>query len=114
MRIDDILSAIVIGLVVGTLARLVLPGKQSIGILATWLIGFGAALAGSWASGRLGISDDARAALDWPAMNWHLAWSWAVLAMQVAFAVIGVALVAAVTRPYYAYRESHPRRASRA
>jgi len=113
MRIDDILSAIVIGLMVGTLARLVLPGKQSIGILATWLIGFGAALAGSWASGKLGVSDDARASLDWAAVNWHFSWSWAELAIQVAFAVIGVALIAAVTRPFYAYRETHPRRARR-
>jgi uncharacterized membrane protein YeaQ/YmgE (transglycosylase-associated protein family) len=110
MRIDDVLSAIVIGLLVGTLARLVLPGKQSIGILATWLIGFGAALGGSWASQRLGVSNSTRAALNWPAVNWHFSWSWAELAIQVAFAVIGVALVAAVTRPYYAYREAHPRR----
>jgi len=113
MRIDDVLSAIVIGLVVGTLARLVLPGRQSIGILATWLIGFGAALGGSWAAKHLGVSDDARAAFDWNSVNWHFSWSWAELAIQVAFAVIGVALVAAVTRPYYAYREAHPRRSRR-
>lgn len=114
MRIDDILSAIVIGLIVGTLARLVLPGRQSIGIILTWLVGFGAALGGSWAARRLGVSDDARAALDWNSMNWHFSWSWAELAIQVAFAVIGVALVAAITRPYYAYRENHPRRSRRA
>ncbi|MEV0270016.1 GlsB/YeaQ/YmgE family stress response membrane protein [Hamadaea sp. NPDC050747] len=113
MRIDDVLSAILIGLVVGTLARLVLPGKQSIGILATWLIGFGGALAGSWAAKRLGVSDDARAALDWNSVNWHFSWSWAELAIQVAVAVIGVAIVAAVARPFYAYRETHPRRARR-
>lgn len=114
MRIDDVLSAIVIGLVVGTLARLVLPGRQSIGVLATWLIGFAAALGGSWASQRLAVSDDARSALDWPAMNWHFSWSWAELAIQVAFAVIGIALVAVVTRPYYTYRANHPRRVRRA
>lgn len=113
MRIDDVVSAIAIGLIVGTLARLLLPGRQSIGIFATWVIGFGSALLGSWGAKRLGVSDDARAALDWNSMNWHFSWSWAELAIQVAFAVIGIALVAAATRPYYAYRSSHPRRGRR-
>ncbi|WP_064741738.1 GlsB/YeaQ/YmgE family stress response membrane protein [Hamadaea tsunoensis] len=114
MRIDDIVSAIVIGLVVGTLGRLVIPGRQSIGILTTWLIGFGAALLGSWASNALDVTDNAVAHFDWNAVNWHFSWSWAELGIQVAFAAIGVMLAVAVGRALSFRRgEERPRRRTR-
>ncbi|WP_037675245.1 GlsB/YeaQ/YmgE family stress response membrane protein, partial [Streptomyces afghaniensis] len=39
MEIDGIISAIVIGIVIGVLGRLVVPGRQRIGILWTILVG---------------------------------------------------------------------------
>jgi uncharacterized membrane protein YeaQ/YmgE (transglycosylase-associated protein family) len=47
MEISGIISAIVIGIVIGVLGRLVVPGRQHIGILWTILVGIVAALLGS-------------------------------------------------------------------
>jgi uncharacterized membrane protein YeaQ/YmgE (transglycosylase-associated protein family) len=43
-----IITAIIGGLIIGALARLVMPGKQNIGIIVTILLGIGGSLAGSW------------------------------------------------------------------
>ena len=42
----QILGLIVIGIVIGVLARLVLPGRQPIGVGLTVLLGIGGALVG--------------------------------------------------------------------
>lgn len=76
MNVNGILSALVVGLIVGALARLVVPGRQRIGILLTLLIGVVAAIAG------LAI---ARAA---DIHGWFL-----ILLAQVALAAIVVTLV---------------------
>ncbi|MFB7757681.1 GlsB/YeaQ/YmgE family stress response membrane protein, partial [Streptomyces sp. NPDC056121] len=39
MEISGVISAIVIGIVIGVLGRLALPGRQRIGILATVVVG---------------------------------------------------------------------------
>jgi uncharacterized membrane protein YeaQ/YmgE (transglycosylase-associated protein family) len=39
MHPDTIIGALVIGLIIGALARLVVPGKQDIGILMTIVVG---------------------------------------------------------------------------
>ncbi len=49
MQVTGIISAIVIGLVVGLLGRLVVPGKQSIGVILTVVLG----LVGSFVGGYL-------------------------------------------------------------
>jgi uncharacterized membrane protein YeaQ/YmgE (transglycosylase-associated protein family) len=46
--IGTIIGAIVVGLIVGVLARLVMPGKQSIGVIMTVLLGAIGAFLGSW------------------------------------------------------------------
>ncbi len=46
MDIDGFISAIIAGIVIGALARLVLPGRQPIGILLTILTGIAGALLG--------------------------------------------------------------------
>lgn len=43
-----IITAIVVGAIIGALARLVMPGKQNIGVLMTILLGIGGSLIGSW------------------------------------------------------------------
>ena len=43
-----ILSAVIVGLVIGALARLVMPGKQNIGVLMTIVLGVLGSLIGSW------------------------------------------------------------------
>lgn len=47
MTIGGIISAIIVGLIVGALGRLAVPGKQNIAIWLTIVIGIVAALIGS-------------------------------------------------------------------
>jgi len=55
--IGTIIGAIVIGLLVGGLARLVMPGKQNIGVVMTVILGAIGAFVGSWVSYKLGYSN---------------------------------------------------------
>ena len=43
-----IIGAIIVGAIIGVLARLVLPGKQNISIVVTVILGILGGLAGSW------------------------------------------------------------------
>ncbi|WP_432483279.1 GlsB/YeaQ/YmgE family stress response membrane protein [Kineococcus esterisolvens] len=78
------LSAIIVGLVIGALARLVLPGKQKIGIIMTILVGIVAALIGLAIGAALNLTDDG--------------FSWITLAIQVVLAAIGVSILAGSSR----------------
>jgi uncharacterized membrane protein YeaQ/YmgE (transglycosylase-associated protein family) len=55
--IGTIIGAIVVGLVVGGLARLIMPGKQNIGVVMTVILGAIGALLGTWVSYNLGYSN---------------------------------------------------------
>jgi uncharacterized membrane protein YeaQ/YmgE (transglycosylase-associated protein family) len=55
--ISGIISAIIVGLIIGALGRLVVPGKQNIPIWLTIVIGIGAALIGSAIAGALGVKE---------------------------------------------------------
>ncbi|MDQ4006783.1 MAG: hypothetical protein M3211_01645 [Actinomycetota bacterium] len=48
------LGLIIVGLVIGALARLIKPGRQRIGLLMTLLLGVGGALVGGIIAGLLG------------------------------------------------------------
>jgi uncharacterized membrane protein YeaQ/YmgE (transglycosylase-associated protein family) len=50
LAISTIISSIIVGLVIGALGRLVIPGRQSIGLLATVMLG----LIGSIVGGFIG------------------------------------------------------------
>ena len=50
----QILGLIVVGLIIGALARLLKPGKQSMSIVATMLLGVAGALIGGLIAGLLG------------------------------------------------------------
>ena len=53
----QILGLILIGIVIGVLARLLLPGRQSIGVLMTVLLGIGGALVGGVVASAIGEGD---------------------------------------------------------
>lgn len=57
MEISGVISAIVIGLIIGLLGRLVLPGRQHIGVLWTIAVGIVAALIGSAIAEGLDLND---------------------------------------------------------
>ena len=110
MTATGILSAILIGILVGTLGRLILPGRQNIGVISTVAIGILAALGGTWIARQLNIDDRAPASFNWDAMNWHLTWSWAELGVQVLVAIVVIALAAALTNTAIAENSRAKRR----
>jgi uncharacterized membrane protein YeaQ/YmgE (transglycosylase-associated protein family) len=81
VTITGIITAIVIGLIVGVLARLILPGRQSIPVWLTIVVGIVAAFLGTALARALGIPT-ATSGIDWME-----------LLVQLILAVIGVALV---------------------
>ena len=84
MTITSIITAILIGIVVGILGRLALPGKQPIGMLVTILVGIVAAFIGTAIARALGIPTATNGV------------DWLELLVQVIVAAIGVALVASL------------------
>ena len=79
--ISSIISAIVVGAVIGALGRLVVRGKQHISILMTIVIGIIAALIGTFIANALGVGNTS--GIDW-----------IKLVIQVVLAAIGVSLYA--------------------
>ncbi|WP_432043873.1 GlsB/YeaQ/YmgE family stress response membrane protein [Streptomyces cadmiisoli] len=57
MEISGVISAIVIGVIIGALGRLVLPGRQRIGVLRTIGVGIAAAFVGTGIAAGLGVAD---------------------------------------------------------
>ncbi|AGZ51107.1 GlsB/YeaQ/YmgE family stress response membrane protein [Mycobacterium kansasii] len=55
--IGTIIGAIVVGLIVGALARLVMPGKQNIGVIMTVVLGAVGSFLGTWISYKFGYSN---------------------------------------------------------
>ncbi|CAA0134313.1 Uncharacterised protein [Mycolicibacterium vanbaalenii] len=53
-----ILGAIVVGLIVGGLARLIMPGKQNIGVIMTVALGALGSFLGSWVTYQLGYPNE--------------------------------------------------------
>lgn len=77
--ISAIISALIVGIIIGALGRLVVKGKQDMSLLATLLIGIVAALIGTLIASLLGVSDT-------PGVDWIQ------LFIQVALAAVGVSL----------------------
>lgn len=84
LTVMGIITALIVGLIIGALGRLVVPGRQNIPLWLTMLIGVGAALLGTVLARAAGIATET-AGIDW-----------AELLVQVVLAAIGVALVAGV------------------
>ena len=83
MTVTGIITAIIIGLIVGALGRLVVPGRQSMPIWLTIVVGIIAAFIGTALAHAIGISTNT------PGVDWG------ELLCQVIVAAIGVAIVAA-------------------
>lgn len=56
--IGTIVGAIIVGLIIGALARLVMPGNQNIGVAITIVLGALGSLIGTWLSYKLGYSNE--------------------------------------------------------
>ena len=86
--------AVVFGAVIGVVARILLPGRQRIGVIPTVLVGMGAAVAGTWAAARWDLHSDhfLRVA--------GRSFDWLILGVQVGIAVVGVAIAALLARAF--------------
>jgi len=80
MEVSGIISAIIIGLIIGALGRLVVPGRQRISIWLTLLIGLAAAFLGTGVARWIGVANTRGV-------------DWIEIIIQVAFAAVGVAIV---------------------
>ncbi|MEN3264653.1 GlsB/YeaQ/YmgE family stress response membrane protein [Pseudonocardia sp.] len=80
MTVTGIITAIIVGLIIGALGRLVVPGKQPIPIWLTIVIGIVAAFIGSFLARALGLA---------PGSGFNIG----ELILQVVVAAIGVFLV---------------------
>ena len=78
MTIEGIIGAIIIGAIIGALGRLVVPGKQSIPIWLTIVVGIAAALLGSFIVGSMRNTNGI---------------DWVEILVQVLLAAVGVLLV---------------------
>ena len=81
MEVTGFFAAIIIGLIIGALGRLVVPGKQDMPIWLTLVVGVVAAILGTFLAGALGVDDTD--GIDW-----------IEIAIQVALAAAGVAVLA--------------------
>ncbi len=80
MAVHGIISALVVGLIIGGLARLVLRGKQDLPIWLTIVIGAVGAMIGTALASLLGVADTS--GIDW-----------IELALQVGVAALGIRMV---------------------
>jgi uncharacterized membrane protein YeaQ/YmgE (transglycosylase-associated protein family) len=81
MTATGIISAIIVGAIIGALGRLVVPGRQSMPVWLTIVVGIVAALLGSVIAGAMGVRETT-------------GFDWIELFIQVVLAAVGVALVA--------------------
>lgn len=81
MEVTGIISALIVGIIIGALGRLVVPGRQRMPIWLTMVIGIVAALIGTAIASVLGVADTR--GIDW-----------IELIIQVALAAVGVSAVA--------------------
>ncbi|PRY30923.1 GlsB/YeaQ/YmgE family stress response membrane protein [Umezawaea tangerina] len=83
MSIGSVIGALVIGLVLGVLGKLVAPGKQGIPIWLTIVVGIVAAFLGTFVARIFGV-------VDTPGIDWI------ELLVQIALAAVGVTLAAGI------------------
>lgn len=80
--LGTIIGAIVIGLILGVLARIILPGKQNIPLWLTIVVGIVAAFVGTYVAKLVGI----------PTQTGGIDWLERIV--QLVLAIIGIAVVA--------------------
>lgn len=81
MTVTGFITAIIIGAIIGVLGRLVVPGRQNIGMLLTVLVGIVAAVIGTLIVGPLSSTRGI---------------DWIEIVVQVLLAAVGVYLVSAM------------------
>ena len=79
----SIIGAIIVGLILGVLAKFVMPGKQAVPIWLTILVGIVAAIIGNYVATLLGVGET-------------FGFDWIRHGLQLVFAVLGIGALAGV------------------
>ena len=79
----SIIGAIIVGLILGVLAKFILPGRQAVPIWLTILVGIVAAIIGNYVATLLGVRET-------------FGFDWIRHGLQLVFAVLGIGALAGV------------------
>jgi uncharacterized membrane protein YeaQ/YmgE (transglycosylase-associated protein family) len=79
----SIVGAIIVGLILGVLAKFILPGRQAVPIWLTILVGIVAAIIGNYVATLLGVGET-------------FGFDWTRHGLQLLFAVLGIGALAGV------------------
>src|SRR3954453_3569018 len=79
----SIIGAIIVGLILGVLAKFVMPGKQAVPIWLTILVGIVPAIIGNYGAALLGVRET-------------FGFDWIRHGLQLVFAVLGIGALAGV------------------
>jgi uncharacterized membrane protein YeaQ/YmgE (transglycosylase-associated protein family) len=88
MTIETLLLWIVVGLVIGAIAKLLMPGPDPGGFIVTVLIGIAGAFVGGWLGGLLGLGSTAGV----------LSWDLGSLGLSILGAIVLLALYRLIAR----------------
>ncbi|MBW0013574.1 GlsB/YeaQ/YmgE family stress response membrane protein [Mycobacterium sp.] len=88
--ISSIVLAIIVGAVIGLVARLVMPGRQNIGMIMTVVLGALGGLIGSWVASHFGYHN----------ANGGIAWIPFFIGVAVAIVLIAIWETVAGRRPH--------------
>ena len=80
-----IIGLIIAGIIIGALARLFMPGKQSIGIIATIIVGIIGTIIGYYIAAALGVK--ATPGVDW--IRWIISIIVAMVLVAITAALLG-------------------------
>jgi uncharacterized membrane protein YeaQ/YmgE (transglycosylase-associated protein family) len=83
--VGTIIGLIIAGIIIGALARLFLPGKQAIGMIATIIVGIIGTLVGYWIAAALGV--DKTNGVDW--IRWIISIIVAIVLVAITAGIMG-------------------------
>jgi uncharacterized membrane protein YeaQ/YmgE (transglycosylase-associated protein family) len=83
--VGTIIGLIIAGIIIGALARLFLPGKQAIGMIATIIVGIIGTLVGYWIAAALGV--DKTNGVDW--IRWIISIIVAIVLVSITAGIMG-------------------------
>jgi uncharacterized membrane protein YeaQ/YmgE (transglycosylase-associated protein family) len=83
--VGTIIGLIIAGIIIGALARLFMPGRQAIGMIATIVVGIIGTLVGYWIAAALGV--EATNGIDW--IRWIISIIVAVILVAITASVMG-------------------------
>jgi uncharacterized membrane protein YeaQ/YmgE (transglycosylase-associated protein family) len=83
--VGTIIGLIIAGIIIGALARLFMPGRQAIGMIATIVVGIIGTLVGYWIAAALGVEETN--GIDW--IRWIISIIVAVILVAITASIMG-------------------------